>query len=766
MSEGSAPGCRLAAALLVSLLAFAFEAMPASPDAAAYARAERVLDANLRGKVAKASVTPNWLPDGRFWYARAGAGGGTEYLLVDPVAGTREPIEDPGPLRPDALSPSLALPQALPSLSGHAAIEVRDHDLWLLRPDAPAVALTHDGEASHGYGVLPDFVLRGIPYREGRLKPPPFAVSWAPDGHRLFGVRYDERRVQAYPYLANAPTEGFRPVLHTVKLGLLGDAEQVRSSWFVTDVDSARTRSVPVPEGWHVLTEAGVLGWSAENDKVHTALVRYDRPARIRLVEVDLRDGRVRTVLEETSATRVQLNTYTYNRPAVRVLPGRQEAVWYSLRDGWGHLYLVDLRNGRTVRQLTRGAWTVRDLVGVDAAERQLFFTAGGREAGDPYLRRLYRVPLDGGPPVLLDQEPADHAVDAGANPLLGGRDPRLLSPSGAYVIDSWSTLDQPPVTVLRAADDGRVVMPLERADDTAVRAAGWQPPRRERLYAADGATVIYATVYLPPDYRDVGRFPVIDAMYGGPHVTNAPVGYVDATSTKNPVARASLAQLGFVVVSIDARGTPGRSRPFHDTSFFSAADVQLDDHVAAIRQLASRYPGMDLERVGIYGHSFGGYSAARALLRHPTFYKVGVASAGSHSFQGMYGGGVHGMDRLVGGAPEYADGTPVRPGPDAVPTRFAELDNGALADRLQGRLMLVYGDLDENAMPALTLQLARALNAANKDYDLLYLANQDHELFRNDLYYMRRMWDYFVTHLMGATPPDYRLGEAGIAGP
>lgn len=230
-----------------------------------------------------------------------------------------------------------------------------------------------------------------------------------------------------------------------------------------------------------------------------------------------------------------------------------------------------------------------------------------------------------------------------------------------------------------------------------------------------------------------------------------------------NPVARASLAQLGFVVVSIDARGTPGRSKAFHDASFLTAADLQLDDHVAAIGDLAKRYRGMDLTRVGIYGHSFGGYSAARALLRHPAFYKVGVASAGSHSFQGMYGGAIHGMDRLVGGQPVYADGTAMRPQPDAVPALFQPLANDALADRLQGRLMLVYGDLDENAMPALTLQLARALTLANKDYDLLYLPNQDHELFRNDDYYMRRMWDYFVTHLMGATPPPYRIGAAAL---
>lgn len=756
MTEGPVGIRRIVAGIcVVGSLSLTASAAPTADD---YARAERVLDANLRGKVANPAVRPHWLADGRFWYQRGNASGHSEVVLVDPAHGSRQVVADGAALQASVPASS---PQELLSPDGRHSLSVRDHNLWLATGTGLPTPLTHDGEASFGYGVLPDFALRGIPRRDGRLKPAPFAVSWSPDSRRVFGVRYDERQVLAYPYLATAPTDGFRPVVHEVKLGLLGDAEQVRDAWFFVDVDGGQIRHVAMPEGWHALTEAGVLGWSATGEQVYTAIVRYDRPARIRLVEIDLRSGKVRTILEESSSTRVQLNTYTYGRPAVRILGGRHQAVWYSARDGWGHLYLVDLRDGRVLRQLTDGHWGVRDIIGVDAHEQQLIFTAAGREPGDPYQRRLYRVPLDGGIPVLLSPEAADHAVDAGASAVMGGRDPQLLSPSGDAVIDSWSSLEQPPVSVLRSTADGRVIVPLEQADDRAIRAAGWQPPRRERLLAADGSTAIYATVYLPPGYTDDGTFPVIDAMYGGPHVTNAPVGYVDATATMNPVARASLAQLGFVVVSIDARGTPGRSKAFHDVSFLTAADDQLNDHVTGIQQLARRYPGMDLERVGIYGHSFGGYSAARALLRHPEFYKVGVASAGSHSFQGMYGGGIHGMDRLVGGAPVYADGSAQRPAEDAIPVLFQPLDNGALAHQLRGKLMLVYGDLDENAMPALTLQLARALNAANKDYDLLYLANQDHELFRNDLYYMRRMWDYFVTHLMGETPPAYQLGAA-----
>ncbi|WP_425506026.1 DPP IV N-terminal domain-containing protein [Stenotrophomonas tumulicola] len=779
----------------------------ATPDATAYARAERVLDYNLRGKVLNANVSPRWLADGRFWYSRQEASGTTN-VLVSPSTRSRSLLFDDARLRlamrelvdadtsmatqavetvwsteGSGLRIRLRLPQgnaidceipaytcshadALPNDprllaspdGGHAAFE-RDNNLWLRSTESGHEhALTSDGTASHGYGVLPDFALRGIPRRQGRMHIPPFAVTWSPDGHRMFGTRYDERKVAPYPYLANAPRGAFRPVVHEVRLGLLGDAEQVRDAWFTLDTGGAGAKEIPVPEGWSTLPEAGVLGWSPSTDKVYTAIVRYDRPARLRLVEIDLRGGSVRTVLEERSDTRVQLNSYTYGRAAVNILQEAQQAVWFSERDGWGHLYLVDLRNGSVVRQLTSGAWLVRDVVGVNEAQRQVFFTAGGREEGDPYQRRLYRVSLDGGDPVLLTPEPGDHAIDGGSGALMGGKPSNLLSPNADFIVDSYSTHANPPVTVLRSTTDGRVLMELERADAAGVLAAGWRAPRRERVTAADGETTLYATVYLPAGYTPDGQYPVIDAMYGGPHITNAPVGFVEATSAMNPVSKSSLAELGFFVVVVDARGTPGRSKAFHDTSFLTAADTQLEDHVVAIRELAGRYPGMDLDRVGIYGHSFGGYSATRALLRHPGFYKVGVSSAGSHSFQGMYGGAIHGMDRLVGGQPVYADGGSIRPAANLVPETFRMLDNSALVDRLTGKLMLVYGDLDENAMPALTLQLAAALTEANKDYDLLYLPNQDHELFRNDTYFTRRLWDYFVRHLMGSTPPAYRI--------
>jgi dipeptidyl aminopeptidase/acylaminoacyl peptidase len=253
----------------------------------------------------------------------------------------------------------------------------------------------------------------------------------------------------------------------------------------------------------------------------------------------------------------------------------------------------------------------------------------------------------------------------------------------------------------------------------------------------------------------------VIDAFYGGPQMINAPRTFDEAIATFDPVSRASLAQLGFIVVTIDARGTPGRSKAFHDVGYGNWADPQIDDHIAAIKQLAEKYGTFDLDRVGVYGHSYGGYTSARAILSHPEFYKVAVSSAGSHNYQGFYQG-----HEAYNGLPDYGEGVSIRPNPQAIPEAYKRLDNASLAAKFSGHLLLVYGDMDENALPAVTLQLADALEKANKSFDLLYLPNRTHSFFRTDPYYVRRMWDYFVEHLAGLQPPqDYDLKFTAKAG-
>lgn len=408
-------------------------------QAADYQRAERVHDSHLRGALRNASVLPHWLADGRFWYEREDTQGRRQAVLVDPVQATRQTLFEPtaldaavaplgasGPrlrlasvqqaddglrLRfsgevpvdcqwprwqcarsPDARPPA----DALPSPVGDAWLQVRDNNLWLQSPGTAPRALTRGGEAGNGYGALPDFALRGIPRRQGRMPVRPFAVGWSADGRYVAGIRYDERALQDYPYLESSPTHSARPRVHTVKLGVLGDAQQVRDTLFVVDTRSGRQHDIALPEGWNTLSEAGILGW--DGDRLYAVIAHFGTPRRLRLVEIDASSGALRTVLEEASDTRLQLNVYSYNRPAVAILPRQDTAVWFSQRDGWGHLYRVRLSDGKVLRQLTRGHWAVRDLLGVDAAGGWAYFSAGGVDAGDPYVRDLYRVSLQGGP--------------------------------------------------------------------------------------------------------------------------------------------------------------------------------------------------------------------------------------------------------------------------------------------------------------------------------------------------------------------------------
>jgi len=769
-------------------------------DAADYARAERVLDSSLAGALRNAYVDAHWLDGRRFWYRRSGADG-AEYVLVDAARGTRAPLFDRARLaaalgaadaaaievsavesgdgvlqaeirrsgggtmrcRLDRYACAPAAPpaaaDALPAPDGRREAFARDGDLWLRERGGAERRLTSDGAPHFAYGKLPDTSLASVPALRSKAALPPVGMLWSPDGRRLLGTRVDERAVAPYPFVEWVPQDGsFRPIAYSLRIPLLGDAAQPVPEAFVIDVTDGTKHVIDAGDGTFA---DGVLAWSADGRKAYR-LLQGERGRRLSLAEIDLADGRLRRVVDETATTAMRPNNLLYSPANARVLTATGEAIWFSERSGWGHLYLYDLASGRLKRALTRGDWLVRDVVHVDARQRTVWFTASGREKGrDPYYRHLYRVSLDGGEPVLLTPEDAEHEVESPLPGILPSpRTGTAFSPDGRYFVDTYSTVAAPPVTLLRDGRDGRVVMKLEDADAAAVRAAGWRPPERVSAKSADGRTDLYAVVYRPPGFRRDRAYPVIDAFYGGPQMLNAPRSYAEAVATFNPVSRASLAELGFVVVTIDARGTRGRSRAFADVGYGNFADPQIDDHIAVIRQLAARYGGFDLDRVGVYGHSFGGYTSARAILSHPEFYKVAVSSAGPHNYQGFYDG----LEGLLG-EPDYGDGRRVRPTPQSVPANFKAMDNATLAPNLRGRLMLVYGDMDENALPAVTLQLADALIKANKRFDLVYLPNRTHGYFRTDRYYTRLLWDHFVEHLLGERPPqDVDLGRK--AGP
>jgi dipeptidyl aminopeptidase/acylaminoacyl peptidase len=327
-----------------------------------------------------------------------------------------------------------------------------------------------------------------------------------------------------------------------------------------------------------------------------------------------------------------------------------------------------------------------------------------------------------------------------------------LVSPSGGYLIDTYSTLEKPPVSVLRKSD-GTTVMALETADASALYAAGWIAPKPFTAKAADGTTDLYGLMILPANFDPTREYPILDAIYNGPQVVTTPHDFVGGLTGLFAGDAQAFAQLGFVVVMLDGRGTPMRSKAFQDYIYNNMQEFGVEDHVAAIRQLAGEHAYMDINRVGVYGHSFGGYTTMKAILGYPDFFKVASASAGPYDLYGMYS-----LDAFFK-PPVFANGTGQASGPADRPTNWGAIDLTQQAGNLKGKLLVSFGDLDENAYPAVTARMVNALIAANKSFDLIYMPNRPHG-FSREPYFIRRRWDFFVRNLLGAEPPEnYLIG-------
>jgi dipeptidyl aminopeptidase/acylaminoacyl peptidase len=372
----------------------------------------------------------------------------------------------------------------------------------------------------------------------------------------------------------------------------------------------------------------------------------------------------------------------------------------------------------------------VVDIVHVDEARRLVYFTAVGRESGrDPYYKHLYRVALDGGEAELLSPEDADHTIKP--------------APSGRFFLDTYSRVDEPPVTVVRR-DDGEAVCRVQEADVSLLAELGWTKTERFRVKARDGMTDICGIIMRPCNFEPGRKVPVIEDIYGGPQVNRAHPSFAHSGEKRTAAfwQAQAIAELGFIVVMIDGLGMPLRHRKYQDVAFKNLGDGGIPDHIAALRQLALRYPYMDIDRVGIYGHSAGGYASAHAILAYPDFYKVAVSTAGNHH---------HGLDKAVW--VERYMGFPVG-------RHYKEQANSSLAGNLKGKLLLMHGEMDENVHVASTFELVDALIKANKDFDMVILPNRSHAC-TDDPYFVRKRWDYFVRHLLGGEPPsEYRISK------
>ncbi|GHC75101.1 S9 family peptidase [Streptomyces cinnamoneus] len=742
-----------------------------------YQAAERLLRRPARpGElVIGDKVRPQWIEGGaRFWYAVSN-GVGRRFVLADPAAGSREPAFDHPRLAaalatasghqvdPEAL-PFLAIeltdgavefaafgeywrcrlddyaceraeftppgnPLEVPSPDKKVAVSRKGHDLWAHSlSDGREWALTTDGESGYAYGSGPDCTSNGTLLRKIGLPHLPPAVAWSPDSTKVLAHRTDERDVRRTHLVEARPADGGAPRLHTQRYAYPGDENMPLAELVVLDVaEGAVVRAQAEPLLMPMMSPiTSKWAWWAPDG---SAVYYLGRPRDLRtltLHRLDPATGEVTTVLSETGPSRVEPNQSMYEPPIVRVLA--DEVLWYSQRDGWGHLYRYDLRTGALLGQVTSGPWAVRQILRVDEAERVAYFIASGLVEEDPYRRTVCRVGLDGTGFAKVTDDGLDHVVTV---------------PDGQeYFIDSASTVDTPPVTRVRDWA-GRVLVELERADIGKLTATGWTAPERFRVKAADGVTDVYGVLYRPRGFDPARRYPVVDNVYPGPQVARVapcfdPGGMgLDAEP---------LAALGFVVVALDGRGTPGRSKSFHDASQGRLADAGcLADHVAALRQLARTRPWMDLDRVGTFGHSGGGFAAARAMLDFPEVYKVGVALSGSHDARCFNLGFVETYD----GADD--------------PAAWARTSNVDIADRLAGKLLLVHGEMDDQVHPDQTLRLADRLFAADKDVELLVVPGAEHTFIDCLASVRKRCWDFLVRELMGTQPPAYRPAPIAI---
>lgn len=748
--------------------------------AADYARAESFLGYRAAPLVLGAGVRPVWMADGRFGY-RVTTERGNEFMLVDPARGTREPAFDHARLaaalsaaagqnyetwrlpftefeidagghsvsfsvgsrrwRCDLMAWRCAAETGTPAggrrgAAGAApesvspdkkrAVFVRDWNLWSRDLATGAeTQLTRDGVRDYGYATD----------NAGWARSQRPVVAWSPDSRKLATFRQDQRGAGEM-YLVN--TQVGHPKLEAWKYPLPGDAAVATIERVVIDLDGARVIPFKMPPDQHRSTLCDNLvcrggdwadvEWTPDSTRV--AFVSTSRDHRREQLRVaGAATGEVRNVLEESVATFFESGNGRVNW---RTLPASNEAIWFSERDNWGHLYLYDLSTGALKNRITAGEGNVTQLLRVDERNREVFFLAVGREKGrDPYFAHLYRAGFDGGAATLLTPEDANHEVS--------------LDPSGRWFVDSFSRPDVPPVTVLRDAA-GKLVRTLETADISRLTAAGWKPPQPITVKARDGSTDLYGLLYKPTRFDAALKYPIVNHIYPGPQTGS--VGSRSFTAARGDAQ--ALAELGFVVVEIDGMGTPWRSKKFHEAYYGDLGDNTLPDQVAAMRQLAARYPWIDLARAGIYGHSGGGYAAAGAMFRFADFFKVGISEAGNHdnrSYEDDW------AEKWTGLLERKTDGS----------SNYDTQANQNLAGNLKGKLLLAHGTMDGNVPPYNTLLVVDALIRANKDFDLLMLPNRGHG-FGNEPYMVRRRWDYFVRWLLGAEPPrEYQFHPPAV---
>ena len=716
---------------------FAQQTMTTAPrvyTAADYARAEKMLGFNAGQLVDRGAVRPNYTPDGKFWY-RVLTATGSEYVLIDPANGSRKTAANLAGLGlADATEKPAAQgrrgnPLAVTSPDGAREAYIKDYNLWMRDvASGKETQLTTDGVKDFGYATD----------NAGWVHSDRAVLVWSNDSKKIATFQQDQRGVSDM-YLVS--TNVGAPKLEAWKYPLPGDKTITTIQRVIIEVENPKVIRLQMPADQHRSTICDDVscdgGWEDvqwSDDGKTLGFVSTSRDHKVENLRVaDASTGAITEIFTETSPTQFEAGQGAVNW---KYLPASNEFIWYSEKDGWGHLYLYDLKTKQLKNQITKGDFAVWQIVDVNEKNRTIYFNAGGREKNqDPYFSHFYSVSFDGSKLALLTPEDGNHDVS--------------LTPDGTRFIDIYSKPDVPPTSVLKDMS-GKVVAVLEKTDIARLTATGWEPPTPITVKSRDGKWDLYGLMFTPTNFDKSKKYPIIDYIYPGPQ--GGGVGSRSFAPARND--HQSLAELGFIVVVIDGTCNPLRSKAFHDACYGNMADNTLLDQIEGIKQLAVKYPSIDLDRVGIWGHSGGGFATAAAMFRYPDFFKVGISESGNHdnrNYEDDWG------ERYIGLLTETADNK----------SNYTDQANQTVAKNLKGKLLLAHGTMDDNVPPSNTLLVVDALIKANKDFDLLLIPNARHGYGQNaldnrsnaSLYMMRRRWDYFVKNLMGAEPPkEYEI--------
>jgi dipeptidyl aminopeptidase/acylaminoacyl peptidase len=747
-----------------------------------YERADS-FNARTRGLVLNVAEEPNWIGEtSRFWYRKT-VEGGNQFLLVDPATQEKGPAFDHDRLAgslsasKDTTYTGVTLPfnsfeyveeeEAIEFVLGESAFrrpgsapspsdstwrcdlatyecentgpvpergrggraigyQAGPGQLWRSQGEEPVESPDGQLEAFiQNYNVAvrrvgeEDLTLLSQDGSEGNAYTYS-SLTWSPDSKRLAVYRVIPGHQREVHYVESSPEDQLQPKHSTLIYAKPGDVLD-KEQPVVFDVEGKRQVNVDdslFPNSYN-LSE---LAWREDSRRL---TFEYNQRGHqvYRIIELDAATGSTRAVISEEPETFFYYSQARGNggtRYRYELNDG-EEIIWMSERDGWAHLYLYDGATGEVKNQITEGEWVVRNVEWVDEENRQIWFRASGMYAGkDPYFLHYYRIDFDGTGLVAYTDANGEHQVS--------------FSPEREYYVDRWSRVDLPPVAQLRRTGDREVVMDLERADDSALRAMGWQYPEVFVAKGRDGTTDIWGVIIRPTDFDPGRTYPVIEYIYAGPHSAFVPKTF----STQRGMQ--AMAELGFIVVQIDGMGTAKRSKAFHDVSWKNIKDAGFPDRILWHQAVAAEYSYYDISGVGIYGTSAGGQNSMAALLFHPDFYTVAVSAAGCHDNR---------MDKIWWN--ELWMSWPLGPHYSA----SSNVDNAHL---LQGQLLLILPELDTNVDPSSTMQVVNALIEADKDFDFLMVPGADHG--SGGAYGTRKRFDFFVEHLLGLDPPDWNKGK------